>query len=80
MLGALLAGGFWLVKVSPTGWWFWGWGFVITSYSIHYTKLYESIARPNCGPIFFEPVISISFMIAAFFSGVSSSAKPEYVV
>ena len=26
LLGVLLAGGFWLVEVSPQSWWLWGWG------------------------------------------------------
>jgi STE24 endopeptidase len=26
LLGLLLAGGFWLVEVSPQSWWLWGWG------------------------------------------------------
>ncbi|MEJ2201796.1 MAG: M48 family metallopeptidase [Desulfuromonadaceae bacterium] len=45
LLGLLLAGGFWLVQVSPTFWWFWGWG-LFTVFSLFLMLISPYLIEP----------------------------------
>ncbi|WP_432821760.1 M48 family metallopeptidase [Trichloromonas sp.] len=79
LLGLLLGGGLWLVSVSPTGWWFWGWLLFVL-----FTLFLMFISPYVIEPIFFrfEPVKKegLEEAVRALMERASLSAGKVYQV